>query len=195
MEINTQSYYCEIDGEEFGPYSPIELYDQSVEEDTPVWCEGMEDWKEAGSIHDLAPLFLHPPPLPKSMKATDSRYHSSNLARPLFKSPFLPEGRIRRLEYGFTTIIFWVTTTFSNALLGTSQTIQTNHEPSGTLLIFSVILIIVSFWFMLAQGAKRCHDIGKSGWYQLIPFFPIILLFSEGDRGLNSHGSDPKGRI
>jgi len=35
--------------------------------------------------------------------------------------------------------------------------------------------------------------VGKSGWWQLIPLFPLILLFLEGHPGTNEYGSNPKG--
>jgi uncharacterized membrane protein YhaH (DUF805 family) len=45
---------------------------------------------------------------------------------------------------------------------------------------------------MLAQGAKRCHDRGNSGWYQLIPFYSLWMLFAEGDQQANSYGNPVK---
>ena len=36
------------------------------------------------------------------------------------------------------------------------------------------------------------HDINKSGWYMLIPIYNIVLFATEGDRGENDFGSDPK---
>lgn len=65
-------------------------------------------------------------------------------------------------------------------------------EESATLL--SLILIIPLYWFMWAQGAKRCHDRGNSGWYQLIPFYGLWMLFGDGDECENDYGFAPKGR-
>jgi hypothetical protein len=42
-------------------------------------------------------------------------------------------------------------------------------------------------WFLWAQSAKRCHDLNKSGWWQLIPFYFFVLLFSTGDYGPNQY--------
>lgn len=41
-----------------------------------------------------------------------------------------------------------------------------------------VIVPILSTAFYLIQTAKRCHDIGESGWRSLIPIYsPLFLLF------------------
>ena len=47
-------------------------------------------------------------------------------------------------------------------------------------------------WFQWAQGAKRCHDRNCSGWWQLVPFYALWMLFADGERGLNQYGPDPK---
>ena len=47
-------------------------------------------------------------------------------------------------------------------------------------------------WFFIAQGAKRCHDIGKSGWWILLPFYFIWLCFAKGDECENEYGEVPQ---
>jgi len=39
---------------------------------------------------------------------------------------------------------------------------------------------------------RRMHDVGKSGWFVLVPIYNIILVLSEGDQGENTYGPDPK---
>jgi uncharacterized membrane protein YhaH (DUF805 family) len=96
----------------------------------------------------------------------------------MFEAPFSFEGRIRRTEYGISFIIYIVAALVMNAMITVSS-----------LFFFLYIPIL---WFLWAQGAKRCHDRNNSGWYQIIPFYFLILIFSEGDEGTNYYGEDPK---
>ena len=97
----------------------------------------------------------------------------------MFRNPFSFKGRIRRLEYGLSTIIFY--------FLYNLFIILADESP-----IF-FIFIFANLWFSWAQGAKRCHDRGNSGWYQIIPFYGLWMLFGDGEIGDNAYGSNPKG--
>jgi uncharacterized membrane protein YhaH (DUF805 family) len=44
--------------------------------------------------------------------------------------------------------------------------------------------------FVLIQGAKRMHDINKSGWNFFIPFYNLYLTFLPGTNGNNDYGID-----
>lgn len=51
----------------------------------------------------------------------------------------------------------------------------------------------------LAVGVRRLHDVGKSGWMLLVSLIPVIggiwlliLLITEGEKGDNQYGPDPK---
>jgi len=82
-------------------------------------------------------------------------------------------GRASRSEYWFfylfTIIASIVTWVIDTMLLGYSA------EDTGAIsLIFQIIIILPS----IAVGARRLHDIGKSGWWQLLilTLIGIILL-------------------
>jgi uncharacterized membrane protein YhaH (DUF805 family) len=36
------------------------------------------------------------------------------------------------------------------------------------------------------------HDVGKSGWFLLIPIYNLILACTNGETGANQYGPDPK---
>lgn len=100
----------------------------------------------------------------------------------MFEAPFSFEGRIRRTEYGLSLIIYTVVVYlifFFILLIGVSS-------------IVSYLMSIPCLVFIWAQGAKRCHDLDHSGWYQLIPFYSFWMLFKEGDEFFNEYGNSPK---
>lgn len=99
----------------------------------------------------------------------------------MFKNPFSFTGRIRRTEYGLSIIIY---------LIG-AGVISVGAETGGAAMAL-LLLLIPLLWFLYAQGAKRCHDRGNTGWFQLIPFYGLWMLFAEGDDEDNRFGRNPK---
>ncbi len=100
----------------------------------------------------------------------------------MFKNPFSFNGRIRRTEYGISYLIYMGV--YLAIAYGMAST-----DMNPVLLVVYIPLI----WFLLAQGAKRCHDRGNSGWYQLIPLYVFWLVFADGEVGHNEYGPNPKG--
>ncbi|ESU29037.1 aminopeptidase [Flavobacterium limnosediminis JC2902] len=104
-------------------------------------------------------------------------------------------GRARRKEYWMFLLfnmIFAVVAMILDNLFG----IAFGNIGYGPLYIIYAIAMFIPG---LAVGIRRLHDIGKSGWMTLIVFIPLIgpiwllvLLVSEGDRGANKYGKDPK---
>lgn len=112
----------------------------------------------------------------------------------MFKRPFTFDGRIRRLEYGISILIYFAGAFSVGILLGIVLVV-TGHSnmvdlPSTKYIIYALCLPL--YYFLLAQGAKRCHDLGKNGWYQIVPFYALALLFVPGDRYENEYGKNPK---
>ena len=101
----------------------------------------------------------------------------------MFQNPFSFEGRIRRTEYGLTLVIYIGVMFVLSAITG--------MFGAGGIIIL-LLALIPMVWFCWAQGAKRCHDLGRSGWFMLIPFYGLVMLFAEGDAGRNEYGADPK---
>lgn len=54
--------------------------------------------------------------------------------------------------------------------------------------VVNVLICMVLTWLM----TRRCHDMGRSAIYCLIPGYIFILLFKDGDVGTNAWGMDRK---
>ena len=100
----------------------------------------------------------------------------------MFKNPFSFRGRIRRTEFAVSYLIVVLYMFCLGILID-------QLEIEG----FPVLVPLMAiYWFMFSQGAKRCHDLGNSGFFQIIPFYVFAMVFSEGQNRRNKYGQDPK---
>jgi len=58
--------------------------------------------------------------------------------------------------------------------------------------ILSNIHVLAMLVPNIAIGVRMMHDVGKSGWFLLIPICNLILACTEGANGANEYGADPK---
>lgn len=57
----------------------------------------------------------------------------------------------------------------------------------------AVTIVVVFSGLFYLQIIKRMHDVGRSGWYCLVPIYNLILALTRGDEGANEYGPDPRG--
>ncbi|QDW24324.1 DUF805 domain-containing protein [Pedobacter sp. KBS0701] len=100
----------------------------------------------------------------------------------MFKAPLSFYGRIRRTEFALTQILYMITYFF--------VLVFENNKAVGS---WIVIILLLPIYLLISQGAKRCHDLGRSGWWQLVPFYGLMMFFAAGDFGPNQYGDNPKG--
>lgn len=92
-------------------------------------------------------------------------------------------GRARRKEYWMFTLVYMII----NVVLG----ILGMDIISG---LFGLALLIPS----ISIAARRLHDTGRSGWWQLIVFLPIIglivliVFLVQDSHDANNYGANPK---
>jgi uncharacterized membrane protein YhaH (DUF805 family) len=90
-------------------------------------------------------------------------------------------GRARRSEYWYF-VLFNVIISFVFGFV-------------GGLIKMPIISTIYSFAVLIpaiSVGVRRMHDVGKSGWFLLIPIYNLILACTDGVKGDNEYGADPK---
>jgi uncharacterized membrane protein YhaH (DUF805 family) len=85
-------------------------------------------------------------------------------------------GRARRKEYWLFVLFTFVV---SILLMVVSRVLGS---------IFQLAIIIPA----IAVAVRRMHDVGKSGWFMLIPIYSLILACTNGTAGPNEFGPDPK---
>ena len=126
---------------------------------------------------------------------------------------FSYSGRIGRMPYWLGTLVIAVIQYFVGmwlinlAMPGVMELAADNAEV--TLEVFQEIMLrtvvpvgimsLVFMWPTYAIYTKRWHDRGKSGWWSLILFVPIIGAlwmfiecgFLSGTEGSNTYGPDP----
>jgi uncharacterized membrane protein YhaH (DUF805 family) len=176
---NNFKYYYSENGATLGPFSLTQLLEK-IEADTLVYREGIE-WTNAKDVEELKKYFEKlETATPNSITNNSISEGSENSSHPkkMFSAPFSFDGRIRRTEYGISFIIYVLSYTLIAAV-----------AESFSILFVAIIPLL---WFLWAQGAKRCHDRGNSGWFQIIPFYVFWMLFAEGDNTKNEYGNSPK---
>ena len=111
----------------------------------------------------------------------------------LFDRLFGFDGRTNRLGYlGLTLlqiILFWI------SLLASYFLVVSVSDGFLILFVFIAIFYAIS---ICAVGARRQHDLGRSGWYQLLGMIPIVGIFITiswfciaGKKGTTQYGTEP----
>jgi uncharacterized membrane protein YhaH (DUF805 family) len=105
-------------------------------------------------------------------------------------------GRARRKEYWMFflfQLIFAIIAIVIDNVLGLAIR-DVGYGP------FYILYALATLIPGLAVTVRRLHDTGKSGWYFLVAFIPLIggiillvFMVMDGEHGENAYGEDPKG--
>ena len=91
-------------------------------------------------------------------------------------------GRARRSEYWYFVLFNAIISFVFGFVCGLMQVPELAN-------LYTLAVFIPS----IAVGVRRMHDVGKSGWFLLIPIYNLILAVTDGENGENQYGPDPKG--
>ena len=104
-------------------------------------------------------------------------------------------GRSRRKEYWFFALFYIIIALVVGFIDGAAGTMM----AEGRIGILGMILTLAFFLPSLAVGIRRLHDTGRSGWWTLIAFVPlvgiivlIVFYVQDSQPGTNEYGPNPK---
>ena len=112
-------------------------------------------------------------------------------------------GRAQRKEYWMFFLfymIFVIVAIVADNILGTAFTIgEGDYAMSIGYGWIYVLFMLALFIPTIAVMVRRLHDVGKSGWWWLINFIPLIgviwflvLMCTDSNPGDNKYGPSPK---
>jgi uncharacterized membrane protein YhaH (DUF805 family) len=61
-----------------------------------------------------------------------------------------------------------------------------------TLISIPLSFIGVGIIIFIISCVRRAHDVGVSGWWCIIPFYPTLLFFISPESGENKYGVNPR---
>ena len=95
------------------------------------------------------------------------------------------KGRASRSEYWYFVLFNIIALFVLGFILGF---IGRQDKINDLTILYQLAIILPS----IAVGVRRIHDVGKSGWFTLIPIYNLILFVTNGIEGENEYGDDPK---
>jgi uncharacterized membrane protein YhaH (DUF805 family) len=95
-------------------------------------------------------------------------------------------GRASRKEFW---MFFLINSLIIIGLVVIESVFLGNSSPDKSVLasLYNLVTIVP----YLALSVRRVHDVGKSGWFVLIPLYNLILFASEGSNDENKFGPVP----
>lgn len=102
---------------------------------------------------------------PNNISSDSKKMSMSDAVRTCFKKYQITKGRASRSEFWW----FYLFGIFLN-------TIALMIDSAIGVLLFTNLVSILLICPSIAVSIRRLHDIGKSGWYLLIPIYSVYLL-------------------
>jgi uncharacterized membrane protein YhaH (DUF805 family) len=103
---------------------------------------------------------------------------------------FVIDGRASRTEY-WMFYLLCIVTYFGLGIL----TALGGEWLSGLFGIINLIFALVTLIPTVTCGIRRMHDIGRSGWWLIVPIVGFIFLVLQGNESDNEYGPVPPSSI
>ena len=116
----------------------------------------------------------------------------------IFQKIFTTEGRLNRARYIKYMVIFALCMAAAKFTMSCMATLLTGDPEGGLVMAITLVLAVIAGTGNVLMMIRRVHDLGKSGYFVLLAFVPIIgiifsiyLLCAPGQVGWNEYGADP----
>lgn len=116
----------------------------------------------------------------------------------IFNEIFTTEGRLNRKRYLIYMIALALIAGISTFVLSSMATFFTGDPNSAPVMLITLAWALIAGAGNVMLIIRRLHDLGKSGYFALIVFIPVIgIIFSiamfclPGQVGWNEYGADP----
>jgi len=99
-------------------------------------------------------------------------------------------GRARRKEYWMFILCYLIMGGMIAVLLGLASALL---RLDDTLTITGVTLFNLAMLMpLISVSIRRMHDIGRKGWWILVPIANFVLPLLDSQPGFNQYGANPK---
>ena len=97
-------------------------------------------------------------------------------------------GRARRKEYWMFVLFNLIVAFAIGFVTGLIGALTGSVISSVANLVYSLAIAVPS----VAVGVRRMHDIGRSGWWLLVPVVSLVFVCLDSQPGDNQYGPNPK---
>lgn len=191
--MDEKIWFYASQGEQKGPIDAAELDmligTDTIGPDTLIWRDGMTDWQPAAAAlpDELMPSAWSrpstPPPPPPSpardmtgpagtqqswdQPSPEHPVKMMDAVRTCFNKYAHFRGRARRPEFWYFALFNFI----AQLVLGLIDSVVFGlGDVSPLSNLYGLAVLVPS----LAVGARRLHDTGRSGWWQLLVLIPIV---------------------
>ncbi len=184
-------YFLFKDNQQTGPFEVSELISNGLDSNSLVWCEGMAQWTKATDVPEVAAILPQTPPAPP--------------VTPVPPVPPTPQPTPQPAPQPKKSIDFGEAIKICFSKYADFEGRATRSEFWYFYLFCYIVNLVTCGWAwigliipMLAAGARRFHDTGRSGWLQLLQLVPIVgfilcvVWWAEDSHADNEYGPKPE---
>ena len=111
-----------------------------------------------------------------------------------FSKTFTFSDRATRSEFWWFYLFLVILNIISNPIILLITSTMSKELALGSMYAINILLIIAGIAF-IALGARRLHDIGRSGWWQLLAFtgigvFVLLYWYIQPSQADNKYGKN-----